>query len=663
MRTGAVLMVCLLLWWGLGPASGQAQRPLTSRDAVVLSYPEEATISPDGNVVVFTLRQADFAARRFTSHLWLVGTDKEAPRQLTAGNGRDWAPSWSPDAQFVAFLSDRSLATAGAGSTPEVRLWVIPTAGGEASCVSDTGNVLAYRWAQDGKRLYYLRRPRASASSRSDPWEFGATAPPDELWMTSLPEGRAQRVATLHPDITGFDLSQEAQQVAYCAGHEGAFGAQDGYTLYVYDLQTGQTSHFSNIPGSVNAALFSPDGLSIACLATPRPEILCSQSELAVIDAITGRVSTLTGHLDLAVDAPLWARDGKSLYVRVAAGTSTYIYQVFVATRRIVDVVRGTGVVTCFTLAADGLTCAYIREDARTLPEIYLQREGKAQKLTDFSAQLVPFSLGSQTVIRYQNEGYELDMVVVYPVGYVAGIRCPVLLFVHDGPYGRFVNTLRQDLFFQVFANRGYLVAAPNPRGSAGYTDAFAQASRLDIGGGDYRDLMAAVMYLDDLGIGDFMQMGIIGVGYGGYMVNWAVTQTDRFRAAVSMGGTFNLTSHAGSPHRLAWDKTYLGTNYWADNKPYLERSPAFYAKFIDTPVLLLHGENDPVACPHDAMEMSQVLKAAGKRVELVLYPREGHTLNNEPEHVVDWMERVLSWFDRHLLAGERLDTDAGQQP
>jgi len=106
-----------------------------------------------------------------------------------------------------------------------------------------------------------------------------------------------------------------------------------------------------------------------------------------------------------------------------------------------------------------------------------------------------------------------------------------------------------------------------------------------------------------------------------------------------------------------------LGTNYWADSKPYLERSPAFYAKFIDTPVLLLHGEEDAVACFHEAVEMYQALTALGKPVELVLYPREGHLVNNEPQHVVDWVERVLSWFDKHVLAPEPADTGEHTQP
>jgi dipeptidyl aminopeptidase/acylaminoacyl peptidase len=662
MRAVAVLLVGLTLVGGHWQVVVQAQTPLTSRDAVALRYPEEVAISPDGRTVVFTLREADFTAQRFTSHLWLVD-DQTPPRQLTTGEGRDWAPAWSSDALFIAFLSDRSLARSGSPSPRAVRLWVIPADGGEAFCLSDSGQVVAHRWAPHGKGLYYLRRPGSETAGRSgDPTVYRAAAAEVELWLTTLPDGVSQRITTLTPGTSDFDISPDGQQVVYCVNDEDQSGTQPKSYLCLYDLDTGQTTRVY-LSGTGAAPLFSPDGVSIACLTRPRPDVLCAQTELTIIDALTGRISTLTGRLDFAVTSHVWAGDGNSLYTTVAAGTNSYLYQVFTTSRRVVDVVRSSGAVSCVSLAADGRTFAYLREDGRSLPEVYLHREGKAQKLTDFSAQLAPFSLGKQAVIRYQNEGYELEMVVVYPVGYVPGIRCPVLLFVHDGPYERFVNTLRQDLFFQVFANRGYLVAAPNPRGSAGYTDAFAQASRLDIGGGDYRDLMAAVMYLDDLGIGDFVRMGIFGVGYGGYMVNWAVTQTDRFRAAVAMGGWFNLTSHGSWPSRIAWDRTYLGTNYWADSKPYLERSPAFYAKFIDTPVLLLHGEEDAVACFHEAVEMYQALTALGKPVELVLYPREGHLVNNEPQHVVDWVERVLSWFDKHVLAAEPADTGEHTQP
>ncbi|MCR4439856.1 MAG: S9 family peptidase [bacterium] len=661
MRVVGVAVIWFAAWAPqvAGPAWGQ--KPLTATDVVSLRYPEQVALSPDSTRLVYVLREADFARQRFLSHLWLIGDDQEDPRQLTTGDGREVAPSWSPDGSFIAFLSDRSSAGANASAGRIVRLWVIPADGGEASCLSAGERVVAHRWAATGDCLYYVARPSSSlASPANDPLVWPAVTPVDELWMATVPEGERRRVMALGPRVTDFDLSPDGTLVACCTEDEGTTAPWG--SLHLRDLETGEVRELTTLPGPAAAPRFSPDGLSLACLTRPAPDPLCSQAELAVIDLVTGRITILTERLDLAVGDPVWARDGKSVYVTVPAGMHTYLYQVFPATRRIADVVRGNGVVSSLSVATEGQVYAYLREDSRTLPEVFVHRKGKLQKLTDFSAQLAPFSLGNQTVIRYQNEGYELEMVVVYPVGYVPGIRCPVLLFVHDGPHQRFVNTLRQELLFQVFANRGYLVAAPNPRGSAGYTEKFGQACRLDIGGGDYRDLMAAVMYLDDIGIGDFVRMGILGIGYGGYMVNWATTQTDRFRAAVAMGGIFNLLSHCTSPARAAWGKTYLGTNYWQEGKPYIERLPALYAKFIETPALLLHGIQDAEVRSQEAIDMRDALSALGKSVELVLYPREGHNLGNEPAHVVHWVERALSWFDRHVMSAQPLNEEEPRQ-
>ncbi|MBC7187866.1 MAG: S9 family peptidase [Calditrichaeota bacterium] len=661
MRVVGVAVIWLAAWAPhiAGPAWGQ--KPLTAQDAVSLRYPEQVALSPDGTRLVYLLREADFVRQRFLSHLWLIGDGQEEPRQLTTGDGRDGAPSWSPDGSFLAFLSDRSYPGANTSSGRIVRLWVIAADGGEASLMSGGEQVVAYRWTPTGDCLYYVARPSSSpAASASDPLVWPAVAPEDELWVVTWPGGERRRVMALGVRVIDFDLSPDGTQIAYCTEDEGTTAPWGN--LHLRDIETGEARSLTSLPGPAAAPRFSPDGLSLACLTKSGPDPLCSQAELAVIDLLTGRTAILTGRLDLAVGDPVWASDGKSVYVTVAAATNTYLYQVFPATRRIAEVVRGNGAVSSLSVATDGQTYAYLREDSRTLPEVFVHRKGKLQKLTDYSAQLAPFSLGNQTVIRYQNEGYELEMVVVYPVGYVPGIRCPVLLFVHDGPHQRFVNTLRQELLFQVFANRGYLVAAPNPRGSAGYTDRFGKASRLDIGGGDYRDLMAAVMYLDDIGIGDFVRMGILGIGYGGYIVNWATTQTDRFRAAVSIGGVFNLLSHCTSPAQAAWGKTYLGTNYWQESKPYIERSPGFYAKFIETPLLLLHGMEDAEVHFQEAIDMRDALTALGKSVELVLYPREGHSLSTEPAHVVDWVERALAWFDRHIMSAQLLNEEQLRQ-
>jgi dipeptidyl aminopeptidase/acylaminoacyl peptidase len=160
---------------------------------------------------------------------------------------------------------------------------------------------------------------------------------------------------------------------------------------------------------------------------------------------------------------------------------------------------------------------------------------------------------------------------------------------------------------------------------------------------------MAGVMYAADLGIGDFERMGIIGGSYGGYLVNWAVTQTDRFRAAVSMYGIFSLFTDWGTSVQPLWEKMYFGSYYWENTAAYVEHSPAFYAQHINTPVLILHGEDDELTFISNSKEMYQTLNSMGKTAEFVTYPREGHGLRSEPNHIIDKMDRIIAWFDKYV--------------
>ncbi|NOY77168.1 MAG: S9 family peptidase [Calditrichaeota bacterium] len=190
---------------------------------------------------------------------------------------------------------------------------------------------------------------------------------------------------------------------------------------------------------------------------------------------------------------------------------------------------------------------------------------------------------------------------------------------------------------------------APNPRGSEGYGDKFGQANRYDLGGGDYRDIMRGVDHVIQMGVADSTRMGVIGGSYGGYMTNWIISQTRRFKAAVSMFGIFSLLTDWSNSIQPSWEKMYFGAYYWEDLQPYLKHSPAFYVTHIHTPVLILHGKKDQMTFISNSKEMYQALRILKRPVEFVVYPREGHGISREPNHRVDVYRRALKWFTHYL--------------
>jgi dienelactone hydrolase len=313
-----------------------------------------------------------------------------------------------------------------------------------------------------------------------------------------------------------------------------------------------------------------------------------------------------------------------------------------------------------------------VLEDDTTPPELYaLGQNGERRALTELNKSFTEqYELPRQEVIRWRSDDYEIEGILVYPPEGVESrkskvengeqsdsrltthdSRLPLIVQVHGGPKGRVVNTLRSYNMHPVWAAEGYLVLKPNFRGSEGYGSVFAVANRRDLGGGDFRDIMAGVDELIRRGLADPKRMGIMGGSYGGYMTNWAVSQTDRFAAAVSMFGIFSLVTDYSNSEISRWDRDYLGGYYWEDPEIYRRCSPATYLERINTPVLILHGESDGNTFLSNSKEMYRALRERGATVQFVRYPREGHGLR-EPNHKLDEMRRCLGWFDLYLKNG-----------
>jgi dipeptidyl aminopeptidase/acylaminoacyl peptidase len=235
----------------------------------------------------------------------------------------------------------------------------------------------------------------------------------------------------------------------------------------------------------------------------------------------------------------------------------------------------------------------------------------------------------------------------VYPAGYRKGHPYPTILIIHGGPPGRFRSDLGL-LPFQLLAAAGYVVLAPNPRGSSGYGEAFAKANFEDWGGGDYRDLMAGVDHLITLGVADPKRLGVWGGSYGGYMTAWVVSQTDRFRAAICQCGLTNLFSFNGQTDIPGFLQYYFGANPYDDPERFRARSALTFIQQVQTPTLFLHGEQDvrvPIAQSH---EMYWGVRHMGVDTEFVIYPREGHGIAETP-HQRDLYRRALEWFQQRL--------------
>jgi dipeptidyl aminopeptidase/acylaminoacyl peptidase len=307
-------------------------------------------------------------------------------------------------------------------------------------------------------------------------------------------------------------------------------------------------------------------------------------------------------------------------------------------------------VISGFDVNAKGAV-AFIAAGPGRLDDVYLFDHRGAQPLTDYSAQLARFIIGEQKVIRVRSRDgmYEIEAVLVLPPGYKPGKKLPLLLAYHGGPYGDFDNRFFQYYPAHILAAQGWATVMPNVRGSSGYSDAFGQANQNDIGGGDYRDAMDVVDWLITQGIADSTRMSVIGGSYGGYLTNWTISQTTRFRSAVSMFGIFSWFTDWSNSWQPAFEVMFLGHNYWEKpldiTNPWISRAPQTFVKNIITPTLILQGDRDQYTNISNSREMYQALKSLGRDTEFVIYHGANHGLRTFPNQWIDSMQRTVHWL------------------
>jgi dipeptidyl aminopeptidase/acylaminoacyl peptidase len=263
--------------------------------------------------------------------------------------------------------------------------------------------------------------------------------------------------------------------------------------------------------------------------------------------------------------------------------------------------------------------------------------------------------LGRTEALRWKSGEFDVEGLLTYPVGYEKGKRYPLLLVIHGGPTDAFTQSFiasPHDFYnvypTAVFAARGYAVLRGNPRGSSGYGRKFRYANYKDWGGGDFKDLMAGVDHVISLGVADPDRLGVMGWSYGGYMTAWAITQTRRFRAACVGAGICDLVSFTGTTDIPSFVPDYFGGEPWDRFEAYRARSALYHIKGVSTPTLILHGEKDERVPTGQGYELYNALKRQGCPVQMVVYPRMGHGLD-EPKLMKDAMTRNVKWFDKYV--------------
>jgi dipeptidyl aminopeptidase/acylaminoacyl peptidase len=606
----------------------------------------ELDLSPDGARLLFTVTEPVKGTAR-QRNIWVLDVANGTVRQLTFSAKSDSAPRWAPDGRSIAFLSDRDGAA---------QLYLLAMSGGEAEKITDRKEAIgAFRWSPDGRRIALLMpepKPEALLTREKDKDDARVAEKEDRLsrlWVLDVASHAITRVATTPLRIAQIEFAPSGDRLFAAASPE-PHADQFNEAIYSIDLNDGRITQVAAPRGPMGPIAVSPDGKTIAyvCARVDGPEA----HDLCLQPAAGGDSHNLTGvTLDRPVSQTKWI-DDRTLAIGVARGFQSTVVTVSADGRT--QTLDGLTVnPSAFARTSNG-TLIYAGEKATQAQELWVKApNGAARAVTTFNEHWRARPIATPEFVTYKSaDGTEIEAALLKPAA-AASQPVPAVVLVHGGPTGRWIDAFEP--WGQLLVARGYAVLYPNVRGSTGYGHRFVEMNRGDWGGGDFKDVMAGADWLVAQGIADANRLGIGGWSYGGYMAAWAVTQTNRFKAAVSGAPVIDMASEFGTENGSAYDEWFYGTPYESLDG-FIKSSPMTFVKNVKTPTLLLQGEDDTTDPIGQSQQFYRGLKRYGVESDLVLYPREPHGLREE-KHLIDRLTRIVAWYDRYLKPARTSDS------
>lgn len=622
------------------PAATAGHKVVAPEDFLSLRGVSDPEFSPDGTLVAFVVSDASTGNKR-TRHIWLYERSGGGVRQITYSEKSESSPRWSPDGKTLAFLSSRD---------EEQQVYLLNMSGGDAAPLTKgKSSVAKFEWSPDGKSIAYVSPdPKTDAEEKREKdkddervVDVDDKQPRLRVITLASRESRALTPATWSVDELVWTTDGSALVVKATDRP-----ASDRMTdrIYRVGLQDAQPHELFAPRGPFGGLQVTPDGKMISFVGSrddgPEPH------DLQVIPAQGGPMKNLTGaSLDRAIEDYRWVPSGGLLAVYADGFRRSFV--AYTAAMELKDFTPPQPVSAGALSISKTGEVAFVGEGSARPQELWVRdAQGNYTRVTHLNDSWKAFELVALETYKYKSfDGTEIEAGLLKPAGYDGKAKLPFIVLVHGGPTGNWNESI--DSWGQLLVARGYVVMYPNIRGSTGYGQKFVEMNRADWGGGDFKDVMAGVDDAIAKGIADPQRLGIGGWSYGGYMSEWAVTQTTRFQAAVSGAGMANLISEFGTEEHPSYDEWFWGTPY---EKPqgFLNSSPFLYVKNAKTPTLILQGEADPIDPIGQSQELYRGLKWYGVDAQLVLYPREPHGFT-ESKHRVDVQARVVAWYEKYL--------------
>ncbi|HET7205625.1 MAG TPA: S9 family peptidase [Terriglobales bacterium] len=651
-----LVLSCSFVLLCLGVALSQAKPSLDSAIDSLYSVRgfEQVAISPDASRVAWV----EHLSGAEGNGIFVVDRRQPSakPQRVTASpSGHDEGHiAWSPDGKHLAFLSD-------SGSEGQLQLYVSNVDGKAArKLTSLTGFLDLPAWSPDGKSIAILfteDAPRAAGPLMPMTPETGVIADKvyeQRLATVSVDKGNVQQISPADMYVYEYDWSPDSKSLVMTAAHGS--GDANWYVAQLYTLPAsgGDMKAIYKPPLQIAGPRWSPDGANIAFIAGIMSDEGSVGGDVFLISAAGGVARNLTPNAKASPSSVHWLAPNRLLVGEIVDGEIGFA-TLDTTTQEMITLYHAPEVASTgdwgmysISLASDGKTSAVIRQSYAHPPEIWAGPLGNWQQITHNNDQAKP-AWGELRSLHWVSDHMQVQGWLLYPENYDPKQHYPMVVCVHGGPAVGEMPYWPEPFFnTALLSAQGYFVFYPNPRGSYGQGEAFTRGNVKDFGYGDFRDILAGVdKIVSELPV-DNNRVGITGWSYGGYMTMWAVTQTNRFRAAVAGAGIANYQSYYGENDIDEWMIPYFGKSVYQDPGVYAKSSPITFITQTKTPTLVLVGDRDGECPPPQSREFWHALKALGVDTQLVIYKDEGHFIG-QPEHQRDIVRRTIAWFDEHM--------------
>jgi len=640
------------------------QRPITIDDIMALKSVGAPEISPDGKWVAYTVSSRDMDEDKRSSQIWVVPASGGDPVPMTSADNSANNPRWSPDNRYLSFQGSK-------GDDGKTQVWNLNRIGGEAVQVTSVRQGIgSYEWSPDSSRLLLVIQDPKPADLTEDEEDDDQLLPHviDRLQFKrdyigyldrrrthiyAFTPGEENPVQLTFGDYDDSDpvWSPDGKSIAFVSDRSDDPDLNYGSDIWsvAVDDANHELAQVTHQPGRDFSPIWSPDSKRIAYITTTGPDIggsaLTPTRHLAITTVGQDERTILTPDLDRNASAPAFSSDGQSIYFRLEDSGQNHFASVGVGGGNVERLIERQVSVGNFAMEA-GKTVLMMGQ-VNQPQELFTLNNGNLEQLTSISDESLS-NVGRAEVEKLQftsADGTPVDAFFVRPLNYEVGKKYPTILWLHGGPASQFTYSYSE--VAQLFAANGYAVIMPNPRGSTGYGQEFAHGTVAKWGWKDFEDVMAAVDHGIGIGLVDADRMGVGGWSYGGILTNYVITQTTRFKAAMSGASLGLITANYGHDHYQLMYELEFGLP-WDEPERYVELSPFSKIEAITTPTLWMGGALDWNVPIINSEQMYIGMKRLGRETQLVVYPNEHHGIRR-PTFEKDRLERWLSWYDAHL--------------